>query len=57
MTYGGVNYVYFLGVKLNYITLSEIFQNYFLRIEISIRPDGFSYIPTLYVGLLKQQIN
>ena len=54
MTYGGVNYVYFLGVKLNYITLSEIFQNYFLCIEISIRPDGFSYIPTLYVGLFKQ---
>ena len=38
-TYEELNEEYFLGVKLSCCTPPQIFQSYFLRMEISIRPD------------------
>ena len=40
-TYRELNEEYFLGVKLSCCTPPQIFQSYFLRMEISIRPDVF----------------
>ena len=40
-TYGELNEEYFVGVKVSCCTPPQIFQSYFLRMEISIRPDVF----------------
>ena len=39
--YGGINEVYFLGFKLYCCTPLQLFQSYFLHMEISIRPNVF----------------
>ena len=38
---GGINEVCFLGFKLYCFTPPQLFQRYFLFMEISIRPDAF----------------
>ena len=44
-----INEIYFLGFKLYCYTPPQIFQSYFLHIEIPVRPDVFSiYSNSLY---------
>ena len=57
---GEVSYIYFVGFKLNCFTPLQICQSYILRMEISIRTDGFFKIHSKMwvnlINLVKQQI-